>query len=62
MGKCNDELKTLIKILLGIKIDFYRVSDVPRRRFRVPSRTCISEMALGALIGAGAINRANTII
>ena len=38
------------------------VSDVPNWKFRVRLCTYISERTLGALIGASALNRANTVI
>ena len=47
---------------IKVSFDFYRVSDVTYRNFRVRLRTCISEMTLGALIGTGALNRAKTVL
>ena len=44
-----------------VRFDFYRVSDVPHRQYRVRWHTCLSEITLGVLIGAGALNRANPI-
>ena len=41
--------------------EFYRVSDVEHRKFRVRLCTCISELTLDVLIGADALNRANTV-
>ena len=48
-------------IEVHLSFSFYKVPDVPYRTFKVRLCTCISEMTLGALIGAGALKRANTV-
>ena len=40
---------------------FFPVSDVSNQKFRVRLCTCNSEKNLGVLIGACALNRANTV-
>ena len=47
--------------MFKIDFDFYGVSDIPQRQFRVRLCTYISEKNLGALLGACVLNRANTV-
>ena len=43
-----------------LRYDF-NVSDVPKLKYRVRLRTCISEITWGALIGVGALITSNTV-
>ena len=64
---CNrngtDNISSISKNLTKFPVSFYffRVSDVPDRKLWMRRCTYISGKNLGALIGAGALNRANTV-
>ena len=45
---------------IKVSVDFFYVSDAPNWKFMVRLCTYISERTWGALIGAGALNRATT--
>ena len=47
---------------MKVSFDFYWVSDVPHRKFRVRLCIYILEVTLDALIGAGALLKANTVL